>query len=214
MHPDRDRPAGNPLPCVFGLVDLPAVQQQQAAILDLDAFTHLMAAGAPRSGRSQLLRTIAGALALTHSAGDVHLYGIDCGNGALLPLAELPHCGAVVGRAQTERAARLLKRLAAELSSRQELLAMAGFGDIREQRAAVPQPDRLPHIFVLLDRWEGFTATLAELEAGSLTEILSRLLTEGASVGMHLVMTGDRSLLLGRISSLCEEKLVFKLAEK
>jgi S-DNA-T family DNA segregation ATPase FtsK/SpoIIIE len=76
------------------------------------------------------------------------------------------------------------------------------------------QAERLPHIFMLLDRWEGFTATLGELEAGGLTEILTRLLTEGASVGMHLIMTGDRSLLLGRISSLCEEKLVFKLAER
>ena len=213
-YPGRDRPAGSAPACVFGLVDLPAVQQQQSAVLDLDAFTHLMAAGAPRSGRSQLLRTIAGALALTHSPADVHLYGIDCGNGALMPLAELPHCGAVVSRAQTERAARLLRRLAAELGSRQELLAAAGFGDIREQRAAVAEAERLPHIFVLLDRWEGFTSTLGELEAGGLTEILTRLLTEGASVGMHLVMTGDRSLLLGRISSLCEDKLVFKLAEK
>ena len=208
------RTADGALPCVFGLVDLPAVQQQQSAVLALDAFTHLMAVGAPRSGRSQLLRTIAGALALTHSPADVHLYGIDCGNGALLPLADLPHCGAVVSRAQTERATRLLRRLAAQLGSRQEQLAAAGFGDIREQRAAVPEAERLPHIFVLLDRWEGFTSTLGELEGGSLTEILTRLLTEGASVGMHLVMTGDRSLLLGRISSLCEEKLVFKLAEK
>jgi S-DNA-T family DNA segregation ATPase FtsK/SpoIIIE len=210
----HERPAVGTLPCVFGLVDLPAVQQQQSAVLALDAFTHQMAAGAPRSGRSQLLRTIAGALALAHSPADVHLYGIDCGNGALLPLADLPHCGAVVSRAQNERATRLLKRLAAELSSRQEQLAAAGFGDIAEQRAAVPEAERLPHIFVLLDRWEGFTSTLGELEAGSLTEILTRLLTEGASVGMHLVMTGDRSLLLGRISSLCEEKLIFKLAEK
>jgi len=208
------RGGGEAPACVFGLADLPAVQQQQSAVLDLDSFTHLMAAGAPRSGRSQLLRTIAAALALAHSPEDVHLYGIDCGNGALLPLAELPHCGAVVTRAQTERAARLLRRLAAELSRRQEQLAAAGFGDIREQRAAAVEAERLPHIFVLLDRWEGFTATLGELEAGGLTETLTRLLTEGASVGMHLVMTGDRSLLLGRIASLCEEKLIFKLAEK
>jgi DNA segregation ATPase FtsK/SpoIIIE, S-DNA-T family len=67
---------------------------------------------------------------------------------------------------------------------------------------------------VLLDRWEGFTAAWGELEAGRLTEILTRLLAEGASVGMHVIMTGDRSLLLGRISSLCEEKLIFKLAER
>ena len=211
---DRDRLAGGAVPCVFGLVDLPAIQQQQSAVLALDAFTHLMAAGAPRSGRSQLLRTIAGALALAHSLADVQLYGIDCGNGALLPLADLPHCGAVVTRTQTERATRLLKRLAAELSSRQELLANAGFGDIREQRAAADETERLPHIFVLLDRWEGFLPSLGELEGGGLAEILTRLLTEGASAGMHLVMTGDRSLLLGRISSLCEDKLIFKLAEK
>jgi S-DNA-T family DNA segregation ATPase FtsK/SpoIIIE len=210
----QEAAAGSSLPCIFGIWDLPTLQQQQAAVLDLDSSTHLMAAGAPRSGRSQLLRTIAGALALTYSSTDVHLYGIDCGNGALLPLTELPHCGAVVSRAQTERATRLLKRLGAELSRRQELLAAAGFADIREQRAAVPEPERLPHVFVLLDRWEGFMSTLGELEAGGLTEVLTRLLTEGASVGMHLVMTGDRSLLVGRISALCEEKLVFKLAEK
>jgi S-DNA-T family DNA segregation ATPase FtsK/SpoIIIE len=212
--PGQEPTADGTNPCVFGIIDLPTLQQQEPAVLNPDTFSHLMAAGTPQSGRSQLLRTIAGALALTHSAADVHLYGIDCGNGALLPLTELPHCGAVVSRAQTERATRLVKRLAAELSRRQELLAAAGFADIREQRAAVPQAERLPHVFVLLDRWEGFTGTLGELEAGSLTEVITRLLSEGASAGMHLVMTGDRSLLVGRISALCEEKLVFKLAEK
>jgi len=39
-------------------------------------------------------------------------------------------------------------------------------------------------------------------------------LGEGASVGIHLVMTGARALLAGRISALREEQLVFKLAEK
>ena len=206
--------AGGTHPCVFGVTDLPASQLQQPEVLDLDTFTHLMAAGAPRSGRSQLLRTIGGALALVHSSADVHLYGIDCGNGALLPLAELPHCGAVVSRAQAERATRLLRRLAAELSRRQELLAAAGFAGIGEQRAAAAPAERLPHVFVLLDRWEGFTSSLGGLEAGSLTDIITRLLSEGTSAGMHLVMTGDRSLLAGRISALCEEKLVFKLAER
>jgi hypothetical protein len=39
-------------------------------------------------------------------------------------------------------------------------------------------------------------------------------LAEGASAGIHLVMTGDRSLLAGRIAAMCEDKLVFKLAER
>jgi DNA segregation ATPase FtsK/SpoIIIE, S-DNA-T family len=198
----------------FGTEDLPARQRQQAAVLRLESVSHLMAAGAPRSGRSQLLRTIAGSLAMAHSCADVHMYGIDCGNGALLPLADLPHCGAVVSRTQAERAVRLLSRLNAELSRRQELLAEAGFADITEQRAAAAPAQRLPHVFVLLDRWEGFTTTLGDLDGGALTDVITRILGEGASVGMHLVMTGDRSLLAGRISAMCEEKLVFKLADK
>jgi DNA segregation ATPase FtsK/SpoIIIE, S-DNA-T family len=144
----------------------------------------------------------------------VHLYGIDCGNGALGALTELPHCGAVVNRSQIERATRLLKRLGTELGRRQELLAAAGCSDIAEQRAAMPQSERLPHVVILLDRWEGFATSLGEVDNGSLTEIITRILSEGASAGMHLVMTGDRSLIGGRISTLCEEKLAFKLAEK
>ncbi|HXL90519.1 MAG TPA: FtsK/SpoIIIE domain-containing protein [Streptosporangiaceae bacterium] len=200
--------------CTFGLEDLPVFQQQRPTALRLDTFSHLMAAGAPHSGRSQLLRTIAGALALSHSCADVHLYGIDCGNGALRALTDLPHCGAVVTRTETERAVRLLGRLAAELSRRQELLAEGGFADITEQRAGTPDGERLPHVVVLLDRWEGFTTTLGEVDHGSLTDVITRILSEGASAGMHLVMTGDRSLLAGRISAMCEEKLAFKLAEK
>ena len=198
----------------FGMIDLPAFQRQLPATLTLNGFSHLMAAGAPRSGRSQLLRTIAAALALAHGCADVHLYGIDCGNGALLPLTGLPHCGAVVSRSETERATRLLSRLAAELSRRQELLAAAGFASITEQRTTAPEAARLPHLFLLLDRWEGFTTTLGEHDGGSLTEIITRILTEGASAGVHLIMTGDRTLLAGRIAALCEEKLAFKLAEK
>ena len=109
-------------------------------MIDLDTFGHLMAAGAPRSGRSQLLRTLAAAVAACSSCADAHLYGIDCGNGALLPLADLPHCGAVVTRTQDERAARLLARLGAELTRRQDLLAAGGFAQHR--RAARRRPGR------------------------------------------------------------------------
>ena len=198
----------------FGLTDLPDQQRQRPEVLHLGTFGHLMAAGAPRSGRSQLLRTIAASIAVSTSCADVHLYGIDCGNGALLPLAGLPHCGAVVTRTQAERATRLLARLGAELGRRQDLLAEGGFADVTEQRAAAQPSDRLPHIIVLLDRWEGFTTTLGETGGGALTDVITSILAEGASAGVHLIMTGDRSLLAGRIAAMCEDKLAFSLAEK
>jgi S-DNA-T family DNA segregation ATPase FtsK/SpoIIIE len=216
----RDLPAESAQPgpgralIPFGLVDLPNLQRQQPTALSLDTFGHLMAVGAPQSGRSQLVRTIAASLAACCSCADLHLYGIDCGNGALLPLMDLPHCGAVVSRTQVERAVRLLTRLAAELARRQDLLADGRFASITEQRATVPSGQRLPHIVVLLDRWEGFTTTLGETGGGALTDVITQMLGEGASVGVHLVMTGDRSLLAGRIAAMCEDKLVFRLAEK
>jgi S-DNA-T family DNA segregation ATPase FtsK/SpoIIIE len=191
----------------FCLMDLPGVQRQEPAVLTLSGFGHLLAAGAPRSGRSQLLRAIAATIAIHASAADVHLYGIDCGNGALLPVADLPHCGAVVTRAQGERLGRLLRRLAAEIDRRQAQLAEWGYASVSEQRAGVVPERRLPHIVVLLDRWEGFSADFDD-------DVVLRILAEGASCGVHLVMTGDRSLLAGRVGAMCEEKLVFKLAER
>ncbi len=144
---DLPRPAppadGRLAPAAYAVEDLPALQVQRPAVVDLATFTHLLAVGAPRSGRSQLLRTLAGSLARTHSCEDVHLYGIDCGNGALLPLAELPHCGAVVSRSQGERASRLVARLAAEVERRQGLLGELGVADITEQRRGAAPADRL-----------------------------------------------------------------------
>ncbi|MFE2826379.1 FtsK/SpoIIIE domain-containing protein [Streptomyces sp. NPDC059271] len=209
--------AGGPgklAPAAYGVEDLPADQARRPVVVDFASFGHLLIGGAPRSGRSQILRTIAGSLARTHSAADVHLYGIDCGNGALNALTRLPHCGAVVGRNQTERVVRLIARLKGELTRRQDLLADAGFADIGEQRAAVPEGERLPHIVVLLDRWEGWLPTLGEYDHGDLTDQLTAMMREGASVGLHMVMTGDRQILSTRIGSLTEDKYGLRLADR
>ncbi|MEU6070403.1 FtsK/SpoIIIE domain-containing protein [Streptomyces sp. NPDC047082] len=200
-------------PAPYGVEDLPADQARRPVVVDFSAFGHLMIGGAPRSGRSQVLRTIAGSIARTHSCADVHLYGIDCGNGALNALTRLPHCGAVVGRNQTERVIRLVNRLKGELGRRQDLLAERGYADIGEQRAAAPEDERLPHIVVLLDRWEGWVPTLGEIDHGSLTDELTTMMREGASVGIHLVLTGDRTLLVGRIATLTEDKYGLRLAD-
>jgi DNA segregation ATPase FtsK/SpoIIIE, S-DNA-T family len=208
-------PVGAELPpLLLGRVDEPAAQRQSTAVLDLAADGHLLLIGSARSGRSQALRTLAASAAASCSVADLHLYGLDCGNGALNAVAALPHCGAVVARTQTERAVRLLERLAGELERRQALLSERGFADVGEQRKASPEGERLPRLLLLLDRWEGFTGGLGEVDGGRLTEVVMTLLREGASAGVHVVITGDRSLATGRISSLTENKVALKLADK
>ncbi|NUR62827.1 MAG: cell division protein FtsK, partial [Catenulispora sp.] len=201
-------------PVPWGIDDLPSLQARRAAVLDFASLGHMLIAGAPRSGRSQVLRTMAGAIALTQSTADVHIYGIDCGSGALLPLQALPHCGAVVQRQQTERAVRLLARLNQEIARRQEQLSMQGYAGIVEQRLSVPPDQRLPHILVFLDRWDGFLGSLGELDGGALVDQVQKLMREGQGAGVHLIITGDRQVFSGRIASLTEDKLSFRLPDK
>ncbi|ADG76269.1 cell division FtsK/SpoIIIE [Cellulomonas flavigena DSM 20109] len=208
-----DPAAGDPT-FVWARRDLPQRQRQDDVVVDLATFGHLHVAGAPRSGRSQTLRTIAAAACAAASVADLHVYGIDCGNGALLALTRLPHCGAVVQRTETERATRLLTRLHDEVQRRQRVLGEGGYATITEQRAAAAPGARLAHVLLLVDRWEGFTTTLGEHDGGALTEVVHTLLREGASAGVHLVVAGDHTLLGGRIASLCEDKLVLRLADR
>ncbi|MFF5055235.1 FtsK/SpoIIIE domain-containing protein [Micromonospora sp. NPDC000663] len=211
-EPPRDE-RGEPS-FAWAVQDLPRSQQQAPMTIDLSTFGHLHIVGAPRSGRSQALRTIASAAASAASVGDLHLYGLDCGNGALLPITRFPHCGAVAQRTDVERADRLLRRLHEEVQRRQRILGQGGFADLTEQRAAAPVAERLPHILLLLDRWEGFMGTLSEHDSGALTDLVHILMREGASAGVHLIVTGDHSLLSGRMAGLCEEKVVLRLSDR
>ncbi|MBT2210613.1 FtsK/SpoIIIE domain-containing protein [Actinomadura sp. NEAU-AAG7] len=200
-------------PIPFGVTDLPAVQSREELALDLTTGGHLYLAGSAQSGRSTALRTIAGALAGACSPYDAHLYAIDCGAGALLPLISLPHCGAVVSRDQLDRCERLLTALSAEVARRQQLLAGAGFASLPEQRAAVAATDRLPWMILLLDRWEGFLGAFEHYDYGRLVDQTLRLLREGAAVGLRAVFTGDRSGLGGQISTVFDRRLILRMSD-
>ena len=143
----------------------------------------------------------------------MHLYGIDCGNNALLPLVGLPHAGAVVARDQTDRLTRLTARLQGDLGRRQQELAEKGFADIAEQRRSSPPDERMPYLVVLLDRWEGFVAAFESVDGGRLVDAWMQILQEGAGVGVKVVMTADRTALVGRISTLMEDRLVLRMTD-
>ncbi|MEU9605582.1 FtsK/SpoIIIE domain-containing protein [Streptomyces sp. NPDC048057] len=201
-------------PVPYGLIDLPDEQTRRPLVLDLDTMGHLHLIGSPRGGRSQALRSLAAAIADTHSTTDVHLYGLDCGNGALTVLTRLPHCGAVVDRTQIERVGRLLDRLVKETARRRVLLGRAGASDLTELRRHLPEDERPPHVVVLIDRFEAFERDFGSYDQGSVMDALVALLREGASAGVHVVVTGDRVLTQGRFASSTEDKLVTRFNER
>ncbi|MEU9450817.1 FtsK/SpoIIIE domain-containing protein [Streptomyces sp. NPDC048277] len=205
---------GHLAPVAYGLVDIPAEQAQRELLFDLDRMGHLHIIGSPRSGRSQTLRTLAAALAGAHGTADVHLYGLDCGNGALQALTGLPHCGAVVDRGEAERVVRLVNRLTGEVGRRRALLGRQGVADLTELRRILPAHERPPHLLLLVDRFEAFERDYAAYDQGSVMDAMTLLMREGASVGVHLVLAGDRVLSQSRFSSTTEDKLVLRLNDR
>ncbi len=196
----------------LGLQDLPAEQRRAVYALDLAADGHLLIVGGPRSGRTSALRTIAAGIG-RRPATDAHLYALDCGGGGLAVLDALPHCGAIVPRDDVARGARLLAVLDTELTARREVLTSGGFGSVAEQRAAVAPDERLPWLVLLVDSWEGFVHAYDGLDHGRLVEVLMRLLREGPSGGLRIVLTGDRGLLTARAATLIAERLVLRMPD-
>jgi S-DNA-T family DNA segregation ATPase FtsK/SpoIIIE len=199
----------------IGLQDLPAQQAQRPLTYDVLTADHAIIAGGPGSGRSSVLRTVIAGLAQRFSPDDVHLYCLDFGPGALLAAAGLPHCGAVISGTEPDRVDRLLTRLTSEIANRQLLLASRGLGDIAEQRAQASSPaEALPYLVLIIDRWEGLLGAYSLEEMQGLRERVIRLLREGPSVGVKLIVAGDRAVLTDRIAGFIATKYVLRLADR
>ncbi|MGW1994987.1 FtsK/SpoIIIE domain-containing protein [Embleya sp. NPDC001921] len=211
--PAADRAPGALEPVAWAMEDVPHLQARKAVLLDPSTFGHLFVVGAPRTGRSQLLRTMAAALAKRHSCGVVHIQAIDAGGGALAALADLPHCGTVVPRNDLSRIDRLISRLGEELSVRQELLSRHACASLTELRAGDARACPA-HVFLLIDGWDPLAPTLYEYDDGRVMNEVVRLLREGAAAGIHLVMTSERALINGRLSSVNDDMVLLRLADR
>ncbi|MER5833094.1 FtsK/SpoIIIE domain-containing protein [Streptomyces sp. NPDC002130] len=202
-------------PLAFALADVPEEQAHLPALLDLAGDRNLRIVGKPGSGRSQVLRTLAAAVARQHSAADVHVYGIDCGDGALQALTELPHCGAVVTAGRPDLVMRLLGRLTATVRRRHELLHQGGFEDVAAQRQAVASQRRMPYLLVLVDSWEAFVSCMEATEQTQAVDDMQALLRDGPRAGVCTVLAGaPRPLGHRKLGSYAERVLVLPLRNR
>ncbi|MEO9224487.1 MAG: FtsK/SpoIIIE domain-containing protein, partial [Acidimicrobiales bacterium] len=136
---------------------------------------NLLLIGVTGSGTTTALASVGHALAAAFPAETCHLYALDFGAGGLAALADLPHTGAVIGAAETERQQRLLRFLANELHVR---------------RSTSDTVER-PRLVVLLDGVGSFLATWNDPMV-PVADLLGRLLDEGSDLGIHVAMAAER----------------------
>lgn len=177
-------PSGPWLEPVIGLADDPAAQHQGPLRLNLGKEGHLAIFGAPGTGKTTAIQTLAISLALAHAPDDLHLYLLDFGGRLLTQLADLPHVGGVLLADEAERVMRLMRFLLAEADRRKSKLAEAGAATLAAYRQTSADP--IPAVVVMLDNYAAFSGLYPEAE-----EALVQLAREGGSLGIHLVLTAN-----------------------
>lgn len=159
----------------IGIVDRPFEQCRVPLVVELSgAAGNVAVVGAPRSGKSTALCTLIAALAATHDPGQVQLYCLDFGGGALALLKELPHVGAVAGRAEPQLVCRMIATLESTLRSREDAFRENGIHSFAQ-------------VFLVIDGWSALRHEFEELE-----ESITELAVQGLSFGIHVVLSASR----------------------
>ncbi|TQS40628.1 type VII secretion protein EccCa [Cryptosporangium phraense] len=155
---------------------------------------HGLLIGATGSGKSELLRTLVLALAMTHSSEILNLVLVDFKGGAtFLGLDQLPHTSAVITNLADEASlvTRMQDALQGEMTRRQELLRRAGnyssLLDYERARLSGVPLDPLPSLFVVVDEFSELLATHPDF--AELFIMIGRL---GRSLGVHLLLASQR----------------------
>jgi len=181
---DESAPADNDTPLVgmlegdtvfCALADIPEEQRQISQGWNINR-SNLLLLGAPGSGTSTTLISLALTLCLNTSPDQFDMLILDMGAGTLAPLQNLPHVNSYVGPGEgaKEKQTRFLRHLMNEL----------------ERRRSNPVGNR--KLIILVD---GFGTLRDEFTDYSGTDYLSafyRIYADGPALGMHFVITSSR----------------------
>ena len=176
---------------------------------------HGLLIGATGSGKSEVLRTLVLALALTHSPEQLNLVLVDFKGGATFAgMSDLPHVSAMISNLESELSLvdRMQDALQGEMVRRQEMLRQAGnyanVSDYEADRLAGKHEfPPLPALFIVLDE---FTEMLmAKPEFGEVFIMIGRL---GRSLSVHLLLASQK-MDLGKARGL-ESHLSYRIALK
>ena len=176
---------------------------------------HGLLIGATGSGKSEVLRTLVLALALTHSPEQLNLVLVDFKGGATFAgMSDLPHVSAMISNLESELSLvdRMQDALQGEMVRRQEMLRQAGnYANVTtyeaDRIAGKHEYPPLPALFIVLDE---FTEMLmAKPEFGEVFIMIGRL---GRSLSVHLLLASQK-MDLGKARGL-ESHLSYRVALK
>jgi len=188
----------SPLIAPVGFLDSPEECLQEEMEINFEELDgHLWIVGSPGSGKAMTLETILLSLALTNTPEEASFYILEYGAGQLLKFNKLPHTGAVIRSTDPEEILdKLLNYLDDEMDRRTEL---RGEGDIAASTK--------PALFLVINNFAEMRTNYPDH-----ADRISRFARDGKAVGLHLIITTNRRIELGRLS--LARRIVLQLSSR
>ncbi|MDR2357147.1 MAG: type VII secretion protein EssC [Oscillospiraceae bacterium] len=183
---DGERWPENPgaLAPAIGMIDDPRLQAQYPLKLNLAEDGNIAVFGAPQTGKTTLLQTLALSLAYSYTPQDVNIYVMDFGSWELGALSALPHVGGVALGGEEEKITSLARLLLNILQERRQGFITYGVNSIKAYAKAAGKP--VPCVVLLLDDFAPVLEQYPELESFFMT-----LARSGSGYGMYLIATAS-----------------------
>ncbi|HEV2640382.1 MAG TPA: type VII secretion protein EccCa [Actinocrinis sp.] len=155
---------------------------------------HGLCIGATGSGKSEVLRTLVLALAVTHSSENLNFVLSDFKGGATFAgMSELPHTAAVITNLADDLTMvdRMRDAIVGEMNRRQEMLRDGGnfknIHDYEKARAAGAALTPMPNLVIVLDEFSEMLTAKPEF-----LDLFIQIGRIGRSLGVHLLLASQR----------------------
>ena len=201
LHPDELSPA-------VGMIDDPRSQSQYPLKLNIAEDGNIAIFGAPQTGKTSFLQTVALSLALSYSPDEVNIYVMDFGSWELSSLVALPHVGGVALGNEEEKIINLSRLIQNILNERRQGFATNGTNNVLAYRKIMEKP--IPYIILLLDDFAPVFEQYPELES-----FFMGLVRSGSGYGVHLITTASTiSSIPYRIRQNIKQNIALQMIDK
>ena len=170
----------------IALVDEPEKQLQTSYYYEAVEDGNIGVFGSPGYGKSFTLMTILLNFALRNSPETYQFYIFDFGNGALLPLEQLPHTGDYFRSDDVRKIEKFFSFIESEIEDRKERFRREQVSNINMYRSM--SEESMPLIFIVIDNFDLVKEELSDFENKFI-----QLARDGQSLGIYIMLSATRT---------------------
>jgi len=171
---------------LLALTDEPSLQRQRKYYFEAVSDGNIGVFGSSGFGKSMTVSTLLLNIARQTTPEQFQFYIFDFGNGALLPLRNLPHTGDYFRSDEERKIEKFFTFIQQEINHRKDLFRQYEVSHIDLYNDIVKE--KLPLIYIVIDNFDVVRDEMFEIE----NEFV-QLSRDGQSIGVFLILTGSRS---------------------